>query len=67
MKISVHNVDFFGREWMKQTLKEDAEAPGPRNTIKGQTKRKHQITYLAGRLIFQYVLFNWLFMKRLER
>jgi len=34
-------------EWMKQTLKEDAEAPGPRNTIKGQTKRKHQITYLA--------------------
>merc|ERR1712241_1655571 len=27
-------------EWMKQTLKEDAEAPGPRNTIKGQTMHK---------------------------
>ena len=62
---------FFGREWMKQTLKEDAEAPGPRNTIKGQTKRKHQITYLAGRLIFNTFLIRsnllMLLMRRLER
>jgi len=35
------------REWMKKAMQEDVDAPGPRNNIKGQTKRKHQITYLA--------------------
>jgi len=35
------------REWMTKAMTEDVEAPGPRNTIGGQTKRKHQITYLA--------------------
>lgn len=36
------------REWMVKALtEEDADKPGPRNNIKGQTKRKHQITYLA--------------------
>ncbi len=36
------------REWLTKALTEDDDnKPGPRNTIKGQTKRKHQITYLA--------------------
>ena len=36
------------REWMTKALTEnDADKPGPKNTIKGNSKRKHQITYLA--------------------
>ena len=36
------------REWMVKALTEDeTDKPGPRNTIKGRTKAKHQITYLA--------------------
>lgn len=36
------------REWLTKALTEDeADKPGPRNTIKGERKRKHQITYLA--------------------
>jgi hypothetical protein len=36
------------REWLTKALTEDAaDKPGPKCTVKGQTKRKHQITYLA--------------------
>ena len=36
------------REWLTKALTEDeTDKPGPRNTIKGEQKRKHQITYLA--------------------
>ncbi len=36
------------REWLTKALtEEDTDRPGPRNTIKGQTRKKHQITYLA--------------------
>lgn len=34
------------KEWMVKSLSKEAEV-GPRCKIKGQTKRKHQITYLA--------------------
>lgn len=36
------------REWLTKALtEEEADKPGPRNTIGGNMKRKHQITYLA--------------------
>jgi hypothetical protein len=36
------------REWLTKALtEEDTDKPGPRCDVKGQTKRKHQITYLA--------------------
>ncbi len=36
------------REWLtKAVTEDDADKPGPKNTIKGERKRKHQITYLA--------------------
>lgn len=36
------------REWLTKALTEDdADAPGPKNTIKGERKTKHQITWLA--------------------
>lgn len=36
------------REWLTKALTEDdADKPGPKNTIGGNMKRKHQITYLA--------------------
>jgi len=36
------------REWLTKALTEDdADAPGPKNTIKGEKKTKHQITWLA--------------------
>ncbi len=37
------------REWMTNALTEDSEKgePGPKCMIKGEKKRKHQITYLA--------------------
>ena len=36
------------REWLTKALTEDdADAPGPKNMIKGNERRKHQITYLA--------------------
>lgn len=35
------------REWLTKTLTQDDEGPGPRCNIGGQTKRKHQITYMA--------------------
>jgi len=36
------------RDWMVKALSEDQEGqPGPKNTIKGERKKKHQITYLA--------------------
>jgi proline-rich protein PRCC len=36
------------REWVTKALTEDDDdKPGPRNTIGGNQKRKHQITYLA--------------------
>lgn len=31
----------------KAMTEEDADRPGPKCTIKGQTRKKHQITYLA--------------------
>ena len=34
-------------EWMTKALTQDDNAPGPRCNIGGQTKRKHQLTYLA--------------------
>merc|ERR1712150_112174 len=34
-------------EWMTKALTQDGNAPGPKCNIGGQTKRKHQITYLA--------------------
>ena len=34
-------------EWMTKALTEDDNTPGPRCNIGGQTKRKHQLTYLA--------------------
>ena len=36
------------REWLTKALTEDdADAPGPKNNVKGNERRKHQITYLA--------------------
>ena len=36
------------REWLTKALTEnDADKPGPKNTVGGNQKRKHQITYLA--------------------
>ena len=36
------------REWLTKALtEEDSDKPGPRNTIKGEKRRKNQITYLA--------------------
>jgi len=36
------------REWLTKALTEDdADKPGPKNTIKGERKTKHQITWLA--------------------
>ena len=37
------------REWMTNALTDDSEKgePGPKCMIKGEKKRKHQITYLA--------------------
>lgn len=36
------------REWLTKALTEDeADKPGPKNTIKGERKSKHQITWLA--------------------
>ena len=32
---------------LKALTEDDADKPGPKNTIKGERKRKHQITYLA--------------------
>ena len=36
------------REWLTKALTEDdADKPGPKNTIKGERRSKHQITWLA--------------------
>ena len=49
--IEVNNDDIKPdpREWMTKALTEDSEKgePGPKCNIKGEKKRKHQITYLA--------------------
>ena len=49
--IEIHNDDIkpSAREWMANSLTEESEKgePGPKCNIKGEKKRKHQITYLA--------------------
>ena len=46
--VNQDNLKADEREWVTKALTEDAaDKPGPRCTVKGQTKRKHQITYLA--------------------
>ena len=48
VEVNQDNLKADEREWVTKALTEDAaDKPGPRCTIKGQTKRKHQITYLA--------------------
>ena len=44
--IDVKGSDLAGdpREWLTKALtEEDADKPGPRNTITGNSKRKHQV------------------------
>jgi Mitotic checkpoint regulator, MAD2B-interacting len=49
--VDIHNDDIkpTPREWMVTALTDESERgdPGPRCTIKGEKKKKHQITYLA--------------------
>ena len=48
VEVNQDNLKADEREWVTKALTEDAaDKPGPRCTVKGQTKRKHQITYLA--------------------
>lgn len=35
------------REWLTKAMTGDVDKPGPKNTIKGERRRKNQITYLA--------------------
>ena len=46
--VDAANLQADTREWLTKALTEDdTDKPGPRNTIKGQSRSKHQITYLA--------------------
>ena len=46
VEINASDLTADPREWMKG-LTDDSDKPGPRNTIGGLTKKRHQITYLA--------------------
>ncbi len=48
MEVNADSLTGDPREWLVKALtEEDPDKPGPRNTIKGEQKRRHQITYLA--------------------